>query len=107
LYSSGLAVLNISSFREVTIRFFEAFAAGRVVVTNELSQDSGLGELFLEGKHFFTYRDKENLLEVVTLLREMEVQVRNFGESAHQLVYEQHRSIHRAQKLVNVIEGLK
>lgn len=106
LYVSGLAVLNSSSFGEVTIRFFEAFAAGKVVVTDELNSDSGLRELFVEGQHYFTYRDKEDLLKVVVFLRENEMQIQNFGKSAHQLVLEKHRPIHRALKLVNIIEGL-
>jgi spore maturation protein CgeB len=105
-YSSGLAVLNRSSFGEMTIRFFEAYAAGRVVVTNELRSESGLKELFSENRHYFIYENIEHLVEIVIQLREDEVRVRDFGREAHKIVENYHRPLHRAQELIKIVRTL-
>ena len=106
LYSTGLAVLNRSSYGEVTIRFFEAYAAGKVVVTNELSPDSGLDELFIKDRHYYTFTDLEHLVEIVIDLRKEASRVNEFGLEAKELVRMKHLPTHRAQQLVRVVESL-
>jgi hypothetical protein len=106
LYSTGLAVLNRSSYGEMTIRFFEAYAAGRVVVTNELSPDSGLDELFIENRHYYTFTDLEHLTEIMIDLKKEASRVYEFGLEANELARKHHLPIHRAQQLVKVVESI-
>lgn len=104
VYASGLAVLNHSSFGEVTIRFFEAFASGRVVLTNELDRKSGLKELFQENKHYFVYRDVREIEEILTNLKLNPNSALALGQEARSLVRDSHSASARASQLLRVLE---
>jgi hypothetical protein len=106
IYRSSLAVLNHSSFGEVTIRFFEAFASGRVIVTNKLDVNSGLKEMFEAGKHYHEYDSLSELLEIMEYIKKNRSQILENGLNAQEIIYEKHLAIHRSKTLLEILERI-
>jgi len=54
--------LNISLNSDLNWRFFEVLAAGGFLLTDRLPTESGINELFLEGKHYEAFASEAELL---------------------------------------------
>jgi predicted O-linked N-acetylglucosamine transferase (SPINDLY family) len=69
LYADSQITLNVSLNGDLNLRVFESLAAGGFLLTDELSADSGLPQLFEAGKHLDTWRTPEELIEKIRYYR--------------------------------------
>ena len=69
IYSQAKIVLNICSFGEVNLRIFEALSCGSMLLTNRLGPETGLHELFEDGKHLVLYDRVDDLAEKSYIVR--------------------------------------
>jgi hypothetical protein len=53
----GKIVFQCSQFKEVTRRIFEGMACGKMVITDRLPDETGLSEMFIEGRDIIYYDD--------------------------------------------------
>jgi len=63
-YSASRVVFNCSVKNDINMRVFEALACGSLLLTNELSSN-GQNELFRDGIHLATYRDREEMIDKI------------------------------------------
>jgi spore maturation protein CgeB len=66
-YNKAKVVFNYAVNDDVNMRVFEAMACKRPLLTNKLSVESGLNELFVDGTHLMTFTD-EDLMEKAEIL---------------------------------------
>ena len=66
-YNKAKVVFNYAVNDDLNMRVFEAMACKRPLLTNKLSVESGLNELFEDGTHLMTF-DDNNLMEKAELL---------------------------------------
>jgi GT2 family glycosyltransferase len=64
VYSRAKLVFNCAIRNDINMRVFEAVSCGSLLVTNDLA-DNGQDLLFLPGRHLVTYRDPEELAQVI------------------------------------------
>jgi len=63
IYSQSKIVFNASINHELNMRFFEAMAAGALLVTDRIPEE--LGEMFIEGEHFVGYTTVAEAIEKI------------------------------------------
>lgn len=61
IYSQSLINLNISLNGDLNLRVFEVLSSGGFLLTDRLSQQSGLELLFEEGRHLSSFKDEAEL----------------------------------------------
>jgi O-antigen biosynthesis protein len=64
IYSASRVVFNRSLCNDVNMRVFEGLCSGSLLVTNDLS-DNGQADLFQDRVHLATYRDPDEMLEII------------------------------------------
>jgi tetratricopeptide (TPR) repeat protein len=62
-YGSCAAGINVSLNGDLNLRVFEIIATGSLLLTDRLSADSGLAELFRERQELVSYRNLDELVE--------------------------------------------
>ena len=65
IYNKSLITLNISLNGDLNLRVFEALFSGGFLITDRLSESSGLNLLFKSGIHLETWSNKDELVEKV------------------------------------------
>lgn len=80
-YGSSLAGFNASLNGDLNLRIFEMLAAGAAVLTDRLAPESGLDELFTEGREIVTYTSPEHLVEMAAHLITHPSEARAIGEA--------------------------
>ena len=65
LYADSQVTLNVSLNGDLNLRVFESLAAGGFLLTDELSEASGLRLLFEPGRHLDTWRTPGELVEKI------------------------------------------
>ncbi|MBF0167024.1 MAG: glycosyltransferase family 1 protein [Alphaproteobacteria bacterium] len=68
LYGEAQIVFNCSLNGDINMRVFEVLAAGGCLVTDRLSPQAGLEQLFQDGRHLAFYDDADDLLALLKLL---------------------------------------
>jgi len=66
IYADSLITLNVSLNGDLNLRVFESLAAGGFLMTDRLSEASGLPLLFEDGKHLVTWSSIDELKEKIT-----------------------------------------
>jgi putative sugar O-methyltransferase len=97
----GKIVFNQSNHNELTRRVFETLACGQFLLTDKLSEDSGLYKLFTSGEHFVEYSSEEELLEKIKYYLEHEEERQGIAEAGYKAVQE-HSAEGRAKSLIEV-----
>ncbi|MDD2763132.1 MAG: glycosyltransferase [Opitutaceae bacterium] len=64
-YADSQVTLNVSLNGDLNLRVFEALSAGGFLLTDELSEQSGLRLLFESGRHLDTWRTPGELIEKI------------------------------------------
>lgn len=104
IYAGAKLVFNRSVKNDVNMRFFEAMGAGAVLLTDRIF-DNGVEDLFDEGRHYFNYRDADDLLRLVRELLGDPVRLQLMGEAARSRVMSAHTYQHRADELVSKLQA--
>jgi hypothetical protein len=102
IYASARLVFNRSVRNDVNMRFFEAAGAGAILVTDAILAN-GVDVLFDEGIHYFVYRDKASLLDLVRANLADPERCEVMGRAARQRVLDRHTYRHRADSLLETV----
>jgi predicted O-linked N-acetylglucosamine transferase (SPINDLY family)/glycosyltransferase involved in cell wall biosynthesis len=65
VYADSLITLNIALNGDLNLRVFEALSAGGFLMTDRLTQSSGLAGLFIPGEHLETWTGTGELIEKI------------------------------------------
>ena len=100
-YRRAKIVVNKGREGEITLRIFEATAAGALLVTQEGAP--GLDDLFVPGRDIVTYRDDDDAVRVIRdLLRDEEAR-HTIAEAGHRAFLARHTWEHRARTVLDVV----
>ena len=103
-YSAARIVFNRSIKNDVNMRVFEAVACGSLLLTNDLAAN-GQPELFQDGVHLATYRDKEELLDKLSFYLERESLREQIAAAGRAEALEKHTYAHRMERLLREAES--
>jgi glycosyltransferase involved in cell wall biosynthesis len=103
IYSMAKIVFNKSINNDLNMRFFEAMGSGAVLVTDPI-MGNGLEDLFVEEKHYFSYKNSEELIGLVKKLLTDEERMLQVGVEAKELILSKHTYDHRAEAIIEYIE---
>ena len=102
IYSKSYLVFNKSINNDVNMRFFESLGAGTVLVT-DLILDNGLEEVFLEGQHYFVYKDPAEIVSLITNLLTNKKLLQRLGKSARNYVLKNHTYDNRISSMSEIV----
>ena len=103
-YSAARIAFNRSIRNDVNMRVFEAVACGSMLMTNDLG-DNGLAELFRDGVHLATYRDREDLLDKLAFYLEREAVRERIAAAGRAEAIAKHTYAHRMEKMLKAGAG--
>jgi spore maturation protein CgeB len=98
-YSAGRIAFNRSIRNDINMRVFEAVACGSMLLTNDLN-DNGLAELFQDGVHLATYREREDLLDKLAFYLERESIRERIAAAGRAEAIAKHTYAHRMERVL-------
>ena len=96
-------VFNISIKKDLNMRVFEAMCTGSALLTNR--DVHGIGDLFEEGKHYFGYKGRDEMVSVVQEALSNDALRHEVASSALIEVRTKHTYHHRMKTILEVMEG--
>lgn len=103
IYSQSRMVFNYSIKGDVNMRVFEALCAGKILLTNAIS--NGLEELFIDRKHLVIYRNSEELMQLARYYLEHHEEREAIAQAGQALVLSKHTYQHRTEQILTTIFG--
>lgn len=104
VYSSSRIVFNRSIADDVNMRVFEGLCSGSMLVTNDLSSN-GQGELFRDGVHLVTYRNRDELLKKLEFYLQNEKQREQIASAGRTEVLVRHTYRHRMETILETVRS--
>jgi len=104
LFSRGRIVFNRSLDGDLNMRVFEALATGSLLLTDRLSPEAGLEELFIDREHLVLYGE-DDLEALAAYYLEHEAERERIAEQGHREVLARHTYGHRADQFLAQIFG--
>ncbi len=107
--NNGKIVLQNSRWGEITRRIFEGMACHRLVITDRLSEDTHISELFKEDLHIVYY---DNMADCISKLNYyMSTEADNIREEieiqGHMKVLENHTQVQRVHQILQIYNNIK
>lgn len=96
----GLMVVQNSRWGEVTRRIFEAMACGKMVLTDRLSDERKLHELFEDGKEIVFYDDIVDCINKMNYYKEHEEEREQIAKNGREKVLENHTQKQRVDFII-------
>jgi len=103
IFNQSKIIFNRSLNNDINMRVFEAMGSGSLLFTDELTEDTGLYELFENKKHFITYNN-EDLTDLIDFYIKHEDLRENIAKNALNEVIEKHTYIKRVEKILEILE---
>lgn len=101
LFARSQVVLNENLFNGLTLRVFQALAAGAVLLTEE--GGCGVAEHFRDGEHLICYRP-DTILDILSDMRAHSEKYRAVGERGQEQCRKYHTSAARARTVLERLE---
>ncbi len=102
-YADSQITLNISLNGDLNLRVFEVMGAGGFLMTDQLSAESGLYQLFEEDKHFVTYSGYEDLREKIDYYLGHPDEIFRIRKAGQQQIFNNHAPHQKAWQLHDLI----
>lgn len=102
-YQKGKIVFNQSNHGEFTIRIAEALACKRLLVTDEISKESGLYDFYEPGKHFVTYTDLTDLRNKLAYYATHDSEREQIAQAGYDEVMKNHTEKNRVDFIFEVV----
>jgi hypothetical protein len=101
--SQGKIVIQHSRWGEITRRIFEGMACGKLVITDRLSKETHIGELFDEGKDIVFYDDIPDLISKINyyLCPEGEGGRELIASNSYNKVINSHTQVNRVNSILD------
>jgi spore maturation protein CgeB len=98
--NSGLMVLQNSRWGEITRRIFEGMACGKLVITDRLSESTGLSEIFIENKDIVYYDSMVDCIEKINYYNENKEERESIAKSGMLKVLDNYTQINVVDKII-------
>jgi hypothetical protein len=102
--NSGLMVIQNSRWKEITRRLFEGMACGKMVITDRLSEATGLSEIFIDGEDVVYYDEMFDCIEKINYYNEHEEERERIAHNGMKKVLENYTQIQVVDKLIKKYE---
>jgi len=102
IFSRSKIVLNTTIADDLNMRVFEALASGSLVLTNRLSRESGLEELFVDRKHLVLY-DRDNVLELIRYYLSHDEERGRIAAAGYAEALGKHTYEHRVEQILETV----
>ena len=114
IYSASKIGINFSLNNDINMRIVEILSCRAMLITSRI-EDNGFSELFIEGKHLVTYKDREELAAKIEYYLKHENERQRIAQEGYKLVVNEHTYKNRLEKMFSIIkenargqfEGLK
>jgi glycosyltransferase involved in cell wall biosynthesis len=98
--NSGLMVIQNSRHKEITRRLFEGMACGKMVLTDNLSPETGLRDMFIDGEDIVYYDDMFDCIEKMNYYNENEEERERIAYNGMAKVIANYTQIQVVDKLI-------
>jgi hypothetical protein len=98
--NSGLMVIQNSRWKEITRRIFEGMACGKLVLTDRLSAETGLSDVFIDGEDIVYYDDMFDCIEKLNYYNENEEERERIAHNGMIKVLHNYTQIQVVDKLI-------
>ncbi|MBI4507762.1 MAG: tetratricopeptide repeat protein [Chloroflexi bacterium] len=105
LFAASRLVFNRSLSQDLNMRVFEALAAGSLLLTNRLPDESGLDLLFRPGEHLVVYDDLDQLVGLARWYIGHDGERERMARAGQAEVLAKHTYAHRADQLLSEVFG--
>jgi glycosyltransferase involved in cell wall biosynthesis len=99
--NTGLMVVQNSRWKEITRRIFEGMACGKMVLTDRLSEETGLSEMFIDGEDIVYYDEMFDCIEKMNYYNENEEERERIAHNGMIKVLHNYTQIQVVDKLIN------
>ena len=106
LFRESKIVFQFAKYNEVTRRIFEGAACGALVITNAITPNTGIYDIFEEDKDMIYYRSAWDCLEKIKYYLVHDKEREKIAYNAHKKVMTAHTLRHRVDTMLNKIEEL-
>ncbi len=101
--SMGKIVFQKSQYGEITRRIFEGAACGKMVLTDRLSEDTGLSELLKDGEDIVYYDDAADAIEKIKFYTSNDLERERIANNGYDKVVANHSIKARVDELMGLI----
>ena len=98
--NKGLMVIQNSRWKEITRRLFEGMACGKMVITDRLSEETGLSEMFIDGEEIVLYNDMFDCIEKINYYTENEEERERIAHNGMIKVLHNYTQVQIVDKLI-------
>ena len=102
--NKGLMVIQNSRWKEITRRLFEGMACGKMVITDRLSEETGLSEMFIDGEDIVYYDEMFDCIEKLNYYTENEEERERIAHNGMIKVLHNYTQIQVVDKLIKAYE---
>ncbi len=102
--NSGMMVIQNSRWKEITRRIFEGMACGKMVLTDNLSPETGLRNMFIDGEDIVYYDDMFDCIEKMNYYNENEEERERIAHNGMMKVLHNYTQIQVVDKLIAAYE---
>lgn len=104
-YASTAVTLNVSLNGDLNLRIVEALAAGACLLTDQLSPQAGLEQLFEAGRELETYRDAGDAVAAATALLADPTRTLELRQAGRERALSEHSGATKAAHLQTILDG--
>jgi glycosyltransferase involved in cell wall biosynthesis len=105
--NSGLMVIQNSRWKEITRRIFEGMACGKLVLTDNLTPETGLRDMFIDGEDIVYYDDMFDCIEKMNYYNENEAERERIAHNGMMKVLHNYTQIQVVDKLIENFNNYK
>lgn len=102
-YNESYFTFNFCIANDLNMRVFEAMASGSILLCNDCD---GIDDYFESGKHYFKYKDYEDLKNIVNEWGGKVQELINISRTAREEIANKHTYYHRAIQICNRLKKL-
>lgn len=103
----GKMVFQCSQYKEITRRIFEGMACGKMVITDRLSLETKLHELFIEGEDIVFYDSAEDAIEKIRHYASNDTERLRIAKNGYEKVMTYHTVKQRVDAFEQVVERVQ
>jgi len=105
IYGNSKIVPNVSINNDINMRYYEAMAAGCLLLTNKI-KNSGREELFKENIDYVTYNNEKDAIKKLNYYLSNPLKRRKIAKTGQKKVLSNHTYEHRLKNMINLSKNL-
>jgi glycosyltransferase involved in cell wall biosynthesis len=105
IYGDSKIVSNVSINEDINMRYYEAMAAGCLLLTNKI-KNSGREELFKENIDYVTYNNEKDAIKKLNYYLNNPLKRRKIAKTGQKKVLSNHTYEHRLKNMINLSKNL-